>query len=134
MRTVRLPCEQRQPGGVRVLEALLGDGEEEGVVAFGGRKPEPGAVGAVDEGAAGAQADDVLAEQGAEHAGEEYGFDGVGGRDGGGHGSVGHGGVVGSDGSDGGHGWISQRRAARKSATTRSTVSWPVPVARSTPR
>lgn len=114
---VALTHEQRQPGGVHALEAVLGERQQQGVGAVG-RQAQPDAVRAVRERAAGAQADHVLAEQGTEDAGEQLGLGGVG-RHGGGSGR--------------GHGWISQRRAARNCADTRSTVGWSVPVARRTP-
>lgn len=98
---VRLAYEQRQPGGVHALEAVLGERQQQGVVGVR-RHTQPDAVRAVGERAPGAQTDDVLAEQGAEDTGEQLGS--------------------GSHGRCGGHGWTSQCRAARNSADTRSTV------------
>ncbi|MGW3804430.1 hypothetical protein ACWD63_28235, partial [Streptomyces clavifer] len=69
-------------------------------------EPQPGAVGTVEEGGAGAQPGHVLTQQGSEHAQELAGFGRHGAR-----GTIGPGrpGFVGGTGRGGGHGVISHR-------------------------
>lgn len=99
------PAQEGRPCGPGALEAVLAHGEEQGVAGAGG-EPQPGAVGTVEEGGAGAQPGHVLTQQGSEHAQELAGFGRHGAR-----GTIGPGrpGFVGGTGRGGGHGVISHR-------------------------
>lgn len=132
----RLVVQQGQAGRVLALEAVVDDRQQQRGALVGGQ-PQPVTVVEPHLVATGAQAHDVLAQQRAEHPQDQIGLGRVVSGD-----RTGRVGVVrcgaGSghlpERGRGRHEVISQRWAARKSATTRSTVGWSVPVARNTPR